>query len=80
MSLLTGILPLGCVFGVLVGYFLKKKFTNKQCIHIADLIGITSLFATIANYNVIVAFRFFLGMSNGISSLIVPIYVKSLCP
>lgn len=48
--------------------------------HIADLIGLTSLLALISNTNVIITFRFFLGVANGISSLIMPVYVKSLCP
>ncbi|CAD8194510.1 unnamed protein product [Paramecium octaurelia] len=80
LSVINGILPLGCVVGVIIGYFLKRKFTNKQCIHIADLIGLSSLLAVIANTNVVIVFRFFLGVANGISSLIMPVYVKSLCP
>ncbi|CAD8190586.1 unnamed protein product [Paramecium pentaurelia] len=80
LSLLNGILPLGCVIGVLVGYIIKLKLTNKQCLQVADVIGIFSLLATISNYEVIVAVRFFLGISNGISSLIMPVYIKSLCP
>ncbi|CAD8214795.1 unnamed protein product [Paramecium octaurelia] len=80
LSLLAGILPLGNVVGVFVGYLLKQKFTNKQCLHIADLIGITSLLAVIADYYLIVVVRFFLGVSNGISSYLMPVYIKSLCP
>ncbi|CAK83932.1 unnamed protein product (macronuclear) [Paramecium tetraurelia] len=80
LSLLNGILPLGCVAGVLIGYIIKQKLTNKQCLQVADVIGIFSLLATISNYQVIVAVRFFLGISNGISSLIMPVYIKSLCP
>ncbi|CAD8166380.1 unnamed protein product [Paramecium pentaurelia] len=80
LSLLAGILPLGNVAGVFVGYLLKQKFTNKQCLHIADLIGITSALAVIADYHLIVVIRFFLGVSNGISSYLMPVYIKSICP
>ncbi|CAD8115944.1 unnamed protein product [Paramecium sonneborni] len=80
LSLLAGILPLGNVAGVFIGQLLKQKFTNKQCLHIADLIGITSLLAVIANYYLIVIIRFFLGVSNGISSYLMPVYIKSICP
>ncbi|CAD8205513.1 unnamed protein product [Paramecium octaurelia] len=80
LSLLAGILPLGNVVGVFVGYLLKQKFTNKQCLHIADLIGITSLLAVISNYYLIVIIRFVLGVSNGISSYLMPVYIKSICP
>ncbi|CAK60997.1 unnamed protein product (macronuclear) [Paramecium tetraurelia] len=80
LSLLAGILPLGNVVGVFVGYLLKQKFTNKQCLHIADLIGITSLLAVISNYYLIVVIRFILGVSNGISSYLMPVYIKSICP
>ncbi|CAD8112802.1 unnamed protein product [Paramecium sonneborni] len=80
LSLLAGILPLGNVAGVFIGYLLKQKFTNKQCLHIADLIGITSLLAVIADYYLIVVIRFFLGVSNGISSYLMPVYIKSICP
>lgn len=37
-------------------------------------------FTLIARIECIVAFRFFLGIANGISSLLMPVYVKSICP
>lgn len=80
MSIINGVVPLGCFTGVFVGFFLKKKFTYKQTIFIADFIGCLSLLTLIKSYEVIVAFRFTLGFANGISSLVMPIYVKTICP
>lgn len=63
-----------------MGYFLKKILTNKQCIYFADCAALLSLLATISDTSVVIAFRFFLGLANGISSSIMPVYVKSICP
>jgi len=47
---------------------------------IADIIGMLNLLTLISQLNVMIAFRFSLGVANGISSLIMPVYVKSICP
>ena len=66
--------------GCLISYFLKKKLRNKNCLHLADFLGALSLLALIPNYYIITVFRFFLGVSNGINSVIMPIQIKMMCP
>ena len=73
-------MPLGNFTGVFIGFWIGKKFTNKICLHIADFIGMLSILTLISELESIIAFRFVLGMSNGIISYIVPIYLKSICP
>ncbi|KAM3145647.1 hypothetical protein pb186bvf_002193 [Paramecium bursaria] len=67
LSTINGVMPLGNFAGVFVGFLMGKKFTNKQCLQESQL-------------EVIIVFRFLLGVSNGIVSYIVPIYLKSICP
>lgn len=73
-------MPVGALCGSLLSHFLKNELTNKTCLHIADFLGSLSLLALIPNYYVIATFRFFLGMSNGINSVIMPSKVKMMCP
>ncbi|KAM3145646.1 hypothetical protein pb186bvf_002192 [Paramecium bursaria] len=80
LSIVNGVMPLGNFTGVFIGFLIGKKFTNKICLHIADFIGMLSILTLIQELETIIAFRFVLGMSNGIISYIVPIYLKSICP
>lgn len=73
LSIINGVVPVGAFVGCLSSYFLKKKFRNKNCLHLADFLGSLSLLALIPNYYIITVFRFFLGVSNGINSVIMPI-------
>ncbi|KAM3139709.1 hypothetical protein pb186bvf_008167 [Paramecium bursaria] len=80
LSIINGIYPAGCAVGVILGGFIKKKLTNKQCLHLADFIGLFSLLTLVANPEVIAVFRFVLGLANGMSSYITSLYLKSMCP
>lgn len=66
-------MPIGAFVGCLSSYFLKSKFRNKTSLHLADFFGTLSLLALIPNYYIITIFRFFLGVSNGINSVIMGI-------
>lgn len=57
-----------------------KFATRNQSLIIADICGILSILQVIPNREMILAFRFFFGVCLGISCIIMPVYVKELCP
>ncbi|CAD8111731.1 unnamed protein product [Paramecium primaurelia] len=76
----SAILSIGCLIGAIFTKFLLKYTTRNQSLMIADFCGFLSIFAVIPNREVILTFRFFYGVCIGIQTIIMPIYLKELCP
>lgn len=79
-GLFSAVLPIGQLVGSLLTTFLIRSVTRNQALIIADLCGVISVLSTIPVREVILTFRFVFGVCNGISCIIMPIYVKELCP
>lgn len=71
---------MGALTGSLSIYFLRNKYGIKRSLHIADYFGILSLVTLIPNYITIAVFRFSLGVSNGMNSVIIATQLKLMCP
>jgi predicted MFS family arabinose efflux permease len=80
MSLMNGVMPIGSLVGCILARYLMKWLTNKNCLYLADALSIPSLITLIPEFYSMMAFRFLLGIANGINSVIMPIQVKHLCP
>ncbi|CAK60856.1 unnamed protein product (macronuclear) [Paramecium tetraurelia] len=79
-GLFSAVLSIGQLVGAVVTKPLLKYTTRNQSLLIADFFGVLSILQVIPNREVILAFRFSYGMCLGISSVIMAIYVKELCP
>lgn len=79
-GLFSAVLPIGQLVGSLLTTFLIRSVTRNQALIIADICGVSSVLSTIPIREVILTFRFMFGVCNGISCIIMPIYVKELCP
>ena len=79
-SLITSICSVGAAVGSLTaGPF--ARFGKKTCIHVANLILIIGCGLTLVQYKeVVVAGRFFFGLSAGAYSVFVPIFINELAP
>ncbi|CAD8123002.1 unnamed protein product [Paramecium sonneborni] len=79
-GLFSAVLSIGQVVGALMTQPLLKYTTRNQSLLIADICGVLSILQVVPNREVILAFRFFYGICLGISTIIMPIYVKELSP
>ncbi|CAD8094002.1 unnamed protein product [Paramecium sonneborni] len=79
-GLFSAVLSIGQVVGALLTKPLLKYTTRNQSLLIADLFGIISILQVIPNREVILTFRFCYGLCLGISTIIMAVYVKELCP
>ena len=80
LSLFGGILPIGSLVGAILTYFLMIHTTCRTSIIVADIFGISSILMVVANRECMLVFRFMLGISNGICTIIQPIFLKESCP
>lgn len=80
MSLIFSMVPLGSFVGSCFSQFPLRYLTRKQSLLIADFIGLLSFFTLIPNRECIIIFRFFFGFSNGLSSVLMPTFLKEVCP
>ncbi|CAD8112085.1 unnamed protein product [Paramecium sonneborni] len=79
-GLFSAVLSIGQVVGAIMTQPLLKYTTRNQSLLIADICGVLSILQVIPNREVILAFRFFYGVCLGISTIIMPLYVKELSP
>ncbi|CAD8205239.1 unnamed protein product [Paramecium octaurelia] len=79
-GLFSAVLPIGQLVGAIVTKPLLKYTTRNQSLLIADFFGVLGILQVIPNREVILAFRFSYGLCLGISSIIMAIYVKEICP
>ncbi|CAD8079898.1 unnamed protein product [Paramecium primaurelia] len=79
-GLFSAILPIGCIVGAVSSHFLMQVLTRNQTLIIADICGMLSILSLVPIREMILAFRFMYGVCNGISCIVMPIYIKELCP
>ncbi|CAD8123010.1 unnamed protein product [Paramecium sonneborni] len=79
-GLFSAVLSIGQIIGALMTKPLLKYTTRNQSLLIADICGVLSILQVVPNREVILTFRFFYGICLGISTIIMPIYVKELSP
>ncbi|CAD8193197.1 unnamed protein product [Paramecium octaurelia] len=79
-GLFSAILPIGCIVGAVSSHFLMQILTRNQTLFIADICGMLSILSLVPIREMILAFRFMYGVCNGISCIVMPIYIKELCP
>ncbi|CAD8127262.1 unnamed protein product [Paramecium sonneborni] len=79
-GLFSAILPIGCIVGAVSSHFLMQILTRNQTLIVADICGMLSILSLVPIREMILAFRFMYGVCNGISCIVMPIYIKELCP
>ncbi|CAD8082450.1 unnamed protein product [Paramecium primaurelia] len=79
-GLFSAVLSIGQLIGAFATKPLLKYTTRNQSLLIADMFGVLSILQVIPNREVILAFRFCYGLCLGISTTIMAVYVKEICP
>ena len=74
-------LPFGCIFGAIISNSLANKFGRKLAFVIADCFTILgAILGLINDPYVIMSGRFLGGISVGINSVLVPLYINEISP
>ncbi|CAK82341.1 unnamed protein product (macronuclear) [Paramecium tetraurelia] len=79
-GLFSAVLSIGQIVGAVMTSPLLKHTTRNQSLFISDVFGVLSILQIIPNREVILAFRFSFGVCLGMSTIIMPLYLKELCP